>query len=277
MIKLVCIDLDGTLLDDKKEISSKNREAIKELQKLGVQVTIFTGRSYHSALAYVNQLDIQIPVVFQNGALICTPDRQKIFRQVWLDGEIAISAVELSKQFDVYPVVYESFFSEKDMYVESDYEGAFEEYFRQNLSRTNFISDLIGFLQKTPKIVEIALVGHVENVQAVVENLSKKYESQFTPVKNRQIDDTVFLEIFGKDVGKEIALDFLLNLFDASPSDTMFIGDNYNDLEVMKKVGYPVAMGNAPDEVKKVAKFITSTNNDSGVAKAIEEILIKRR
>ncbi len=81
------------------------------------------------------------------------------------------------------------------------------------------------------------------------------------------------MEIFGRDVGKEIALDFLTELFDLNLSEVAYIGDNYNDLKIMQKVGFPVAMANAPQDVKTVARFVTSSNNESGVSRAIEKIM----
>ncbi len=276
MIELVCIDLDGTLLDDEKKISESDLQAIEELQIMGVNITIFTGRSFHSALPYVNRLDIKIPVVFQNGALICSPDGKRIYRQVWLPSTVADRIVELSRQSELYAVVYDDFFNSRDMYVESAYHGAFDEYFRFNSHRTNFVEDLREFLSSRESVVEVALVGPNEKVEELVEELYREFQDQFTPVKNREINGTVFLEIFGKNVGKEIAIDFVLNLFHTDPLNIVYIGDNYNDLEIMKKVGYSIAMGNAPEEVKKAADFITLTNNNSGVAYAIERIILEK-
>ncbi len=276
MVELVCIDLDGTLLNDNKVISEQDRKAIEKLQNSNIHVTIFTGRSFYSALPYVMQLGIQIPVVFQNGALICSSDGQRIFREVWLPSKIAQRVVEAGRQAGLYSVIYDSFFNSKDMYVEGIYEGAFKEYFELNLHRTNHVENLINFLESVESIVEVAIVGNAANVEEVVENLFEEFLGQFTPVKNREIDGTVFLEIFGKNVGKETALKFVLDLFHVSASNTMYIGDNYNDLEIMKKVGYAVAMGNAPEEIKKVASFVTLTNNDSGVAHAIQKLVIEK-
>lgn len=271
LIKLICIDLDGTLLNDEKKISEKDKRAIHLARSKGFNVTIFTGRNYYAALPYVQELGIEIPVVFQNGALIATPSLNKIFRMITLHSKIALEVVNLSKEYELYPVVYESFFSKKDMIVEKDYHGAFENYFRFNQHRTRKIDRLEEVLYKTENVAEIAVVGRDDLVENLVQNLSNKID-EFTPVKNQSIDGEIFMEIFGKDVGKEIALDFLLNFFELNLSEVAYIGDNYNDLKIMQKVGFPIAMQNAPQDVKNVAKFVTISNNESGVSLAIEKI-----
>ncbi|MFN4190270.1 MAG: Cof-type HAD-IIB family hydrolase [Pseudothermotoga sp.] len=272
VIKLICIDLDGTLLNDEKKVSETDRCTIQHARTKGINVTIFTGRNYYAALPYVQELGIEIPVVFQNGALIATPSVNKIFRMITLDSKIAMETIRLSKKYGLFPVVYESFFSRQDMLLENDYYGVFESYFKFNQSRIKKIDRLESFLLTTKSIAEVAIVGK----DILIENLTRdllKNSDGFTLVKNQQIDSEVFMEVFGKDVGKEIALDFLLHLFNIDISEVAYIGDNYNDLKIMQKVGFPIAMQNAPQDVKDVAKFVTLSNNDSGVSLAIERVM----
>ncbi|MGJ8453882.1 Cof-type HAD-IIB family hydrolase [Pseudothermotoga sp. U03pept] len=271
LVKLICIDLDGTLLNDEKKISHKDKEAIETARRHGIYVTIFTGRNYYAAFPYLQELGIEIPVVFQNGALIATPSASEIFRMITLDSKIAAQTVELCKEYGLYPVVYESFFSKQDMIVEKNYQGAFENYFRFNQHRIKKIERLESLLHAVQEIAEVAVVGKDELIKALLLDL-QNHTSEFTPVKNQNIDGETFMEIFGKNVGKEIALDFLLEFFDLELSQVAYIGDNYNDLKIMQRVGFPVAMANAPEDVKDVARFVTSSNNDSGVSLAIEKI-----
>lgn len=272
LAKLICIDLDGTLLNDEKKISEKDRKTIELAKRQGFHITIFTGRNYYSALPYLQELSIEIPVVFQNGALIATTSANEIFRMISLDSKIALNVVKLCKKYDLYPVVYESFFSKEDMIVEREYHGAFENYFNFNRHRIRKVDQLENVLYKVKSVAEVAVVGKDDLVESLVLNLSNTMDG-FTPVKNQHLDGEIFMEIFGKDVGKEIALDFLLKFFGLNLSDVAYIGDNYNDLKIMQKVGFAVAMANAPQDVKNVAKFVTSSNNESGVSLAIEKIM----
>ncbi|MFN3284150.1 MAG: HAD-IIB family hydrolase, partial [Pseudothermotoga sp.] len=240
MIRLICIDLDGTLLNDEKKVSEKDRRTIQHARTKGINVTIFTGRNYYAALPYVQELGIEIPVVFQNGALIATPSVNKIFRMITLDSKIAMETIRLSKKYGLFPVVYESFFSRQDILLENDYHGVFESYFNFNQSRIKKIDLLESFLLTTKSIAEVAIVGKDILVEEFTKDLLKNSDG-FTLVKNQQIDSEVFMEVFGKDVGKEIALDFLLHLFNIDLSEVAYIGDNYNDLKIMQKVGFPIA------------------------------------
>lgn len=272
VIKLICIDLDGTLLNDEKKVSEKDRCTIQYARTKGINVTIFTGRNYYAALPYVQELGIEIPVVFQNGALIATPSVNKIFRMITLDSKIAMETIRLSKKYGLFPVVYESFFSRQDMLLENDYFGVFESYFKLNQSRIKKIDHLESFLLTTKSIAEVAIVGKEILIEKFTKDLLKNSDG-FTLVKNQQIDSEVFMEVFGKDVGKEIALDFLLYLFNIGLSEVAYIGDNYNDLKIMQRVGFPIAMQNAPQDVKDVARFVTLSNNESGVSLAIERVM----
>ncbi|KAF2959050.1 haloacid dehalogenase [Thermotoga sp. Ku-13t] len=275
MIKLVCIDLDGTLLDSKKCISESNRESIRRTIELGVNVTIFTGRSFGSAARYVRELEISIPAVFQNGALIIDPVGMKVYRSIELDSTLARHFVESCRAHSVYPVVYESFFSEKDMLVEGPYHGAFDEYFRLNTHRITLVKDLIEELRKKNSVVEVALVGSVDDVNRAIRDVSSIAHDGYTVVENQKRDGEAFVEIFGPNVGKEKALEFFLDMYGISPREVMYVGDNLNDVSIMRMVGISVAMMNAPEEVREIATYVTESNDDSGVAKALERFILQ--
>jgi len=277
LIKLVCIDLDGTLLDSEKRISQHNIEAIRRVVELGVHVTIFTGRSFGSAAHYVRELGIKIPVVFQNGALIIDPVSMKIFRNIELESGLARHFVEKARENSVYPVVYESFFFEKDMLVEGPYVGAFERYFQLNSHRIRMVEDLSKELSQRKSVVEIALIGKIENVNRVIEEASAKLKNGYTVVENQKRDTEAFVEIFGPGVGKERALEFFLEMYAVTPEEVMYVGDNLNDASIMRMVGTSVAMMNAPDEIKRIATHVTDSNDESGVAKALEKLVLQER
>ncbi len=277
MIKLVCVDLDGTLLDSEKHVSQHNIEAIKRVTELGVHVTIFTGRSFGSAAHYVRELGIRIPAVFQNGALIIDPVSMKIYRRIELNADLARQFVEEARKNSVYPVVYESFFFEKDMLIEGPYVGTFERYFQLNSHRIRVVEDLAEELRRVESVVEVALVGKIESVNSVIEKVAARLKGGYTVVENQKKDKEAFIEIFGPDVGKERALEFFLKMYDVSPEEVMYIGDNLNDASIMRMVGTSVAMMNAPDEIKRIATHVTDSNDESGVAKALESIVLGER
>jgi Cof subfamily protein (haloacid dehalogenase superfamily) len=277
LIKLVCIDLDGTLLDSEKRVSQHNIEAIRRVVELGVHVTIFTGRSFGSAARYVRELGIRIPAVFQNGALIIDPVSMKIYRSIELNADLARQFVEEARKNSVYPVVYDSFFSEKDMLIEGPYVGAFERYFQLNSHRIRMVENLAEELRRIQSAVEVALVGKTESVNSAIEKVSARLKGGYTVVENQKKDEEAFVEIFGPEVGKERALEFFLKMYGVSSKEVMYIGDNLNDASIMRMVGTSVAMMNAPDEIKQIATHITDSNDESGVAKALESLVLRER
>jgi len=277
LVKLVCIDLDGTLLDNQKRISDMDKHAIRRTVEFGIHVTIFTGRSFGSASHYLRELEIQIPAVFQNGALIIDPLSMEIYQQIELNGEVARHFVQLCRLNHVYPVVYESFFAERDILVEKPYEGAFAQYFQLNSHRIKTTNDLLEELEDKPSVVEVALVGRIENVDNLIQQVERPLRDTYTVIENQRRGGETFVEIFGPNVGKEKALEFFLNMYNVNLHEVMYIGDNLNDASIMRMVGVPVAMQNAPEEIKKIATYVTASNDECGVAKALEKFVFQGR
>ncbi len=271
MIKLVVLDLDGTLLNSEKKINQVDKEAVREAIDAGISVTIFTGRSRHSARRYVKELGIGVPVVFQNGALIVDFSTGKILRMVKLSGEIAKRVVKEARKRDIFYIIYTEFSTIKDMMVDRSYRGPYDYYMKQNTWRMYFVKDVTDHIRGD--IAEVALIGKKDLIKEAVSWIDEKDASV---IKSTEVGGESFWEIFGPGCSKAIALEFLLDHFGVSRDEVMFIGDGYNDVEVLKIVGYPVVMGNAPDDVKKYAKYITSDNDSGGVAEAIRKIALNK-
>jgi len=270
VIKLIVIDLDGTLLDNKKNISEENKRAIRAAIEKDVMVTIFTGRNYHSARKYLEELDLDIPITFQNGAFIMDFKSKKIIREVYLNGNIARQVIENARSEDVFYILYKDFLSEKDMVIDKRYYGPYEFYLKQNERRIIFSDDVLKHL--TSAVAEVALIGKEEDVIRAVNFIRKEDASV---IKSTTLKDQTFYEIFGPNCSKAIALQILEDYFKVTKDEVMFIGDGYNDIEIMKIVGFPVAMENASEDVKRYAKFITKSNEENGVAYAIERFVLK--
>ncbi len=273
MVKLIVSDLDGTLLDDKKTVPLCHIKAIDRALHLGKIVTFSTGRSRHSAYKVIGHLNINVPMVFQNGALITHGFSQDIIRALPLPGDVARDAYYFAKKYDVYYVLYTDFFDEKDMVMETPYVGhELKDYFDASRWRHRY-DDILPNIGEY--VAQVALVGAEDKIREIISHLESKHKKQFTPVKTRAEKNESFWELFGYGTGKEEALKFLMRYFQVKASEVMFIGDGYNDIGIMKMVGYPVAMDNAPADVKHHAKFIAPSNNQCGVAWAIENIALK--
>lgn len=275
MIRFVGIDLDGTLLDSEKRLPDENVRAIEEAEKKGVVVTIFTGRSWISAKEYFNAISSDIPAVFQNGAYITTLRSQKVLRKIPLEHGDAVDVIRSSRSLGLFPILFTNFKDSPDMIYDSDFPEAsnYSQYFERNSHRMIRVGDLMPFVGES--VSEVAVIGALEKI----EKLREDFENRCSFILSTVFTDNqeAFAELYGPGCGKETALEFLLGRMGISREDAAFIGDNYNDLEALKNVGHPIVMGNhyAPEELKKVAGFVTSSNDENGVAKAFREYILK--
>lgn len=273
MIKLLLIDIDGTLVGDNKLIPDSNHQAIQALLAKNIKVTLVTGRSYHSSSDVIHAITEDIPIVFQNGAFIYQPQSDQILRKEYLSPKIAEFLMEEGRSNHLYTILFTDFLDERDMTVEEIYVGGYSTYLNRNQSRIQVV-DKISITSEM-KISEVVLLGPEKTINQINEKAFRIYREDFSPVKSFDLRGEVFFEFFGPSVSKAHAVHFLSNHFGIPLTDIMFIGDSFNDIEALKIVGLPIAMGNAIQEVKDQAKFICKTNNDAGVAHAIETYLLK--
>ncbi len=275
MIKLIVSDLDGTLLNSKSQVPQCHIDAIKKALDSGMQVTFFTGRSRHSAKSVVGHIGLDVPMVFQNGALITHGFSRDIIRALPLRGDIAKEAYYLSQEKGIFYVLYTDFFDEKDMVMDKPYDGReLMDYFSSSSWRHRYepILPHIG-----ESVAQVALVGDEKAIVEIVDRLKYTFgEDAFSPVKTRAEKHESFWELFGYGTGKEKALEFLMDYFHVYKDEVLFMGDGYNDIGIMKMVKHSVAMGNAPEDVKNHARYIAPTNDECGVKWAIENIALKR-
>jgi hypothetical protein len=276
MIKLIVIDLDGTLLDHNKKISDDNIKALKRSIEKGVEVSISTGRSYISAKEYIKQLELDIPVVYQNGALILHgADKNRILRAIKLDSTLAQNIITEAKKVQVNFVLYRDFFEFPDMYVEAFPDTPYASYYEYNSFRIRVCDNVVDHIDHDG-VVEVALEGPERKILEVVEKI-ESFSERISVVKNSTLENHSFYEFFGPGVRKSIGLNYLRNVSGIEKNEVAYIGDNYNDLDVMKEASFSVAMKNAPEDVKKHADYVTSkTNDESGVAEAVEKLLEER-
>lgn len=294
--QLFITDLDGTLLDDDKAIPQENQIAIQKLVDQGIHCTVFTGRSYHSGKEIVEKLGIQLPVVFQNGALIMNPITKEVIFQQFMSIDLARQIIRMGGERDFLKIAYVSFLDLPDMLVEIDLEHPypmksgkrfpFQEYLEHNAPRIKQVKDLyldLNALQSQKDsnhmggIPQICLIGDVQPLNQFIQAVEDLYSGQVSSILSSIVDGMGFLEFFGPNVSKAHALDELMKYYHVTPEQTVFIGDNLNDVELMRRVGMPVAVANAPDEVKALCKWIAPCNGQAGVAKAIDHFFFERQ
>ena len=262
-IKLVAIDLDGTLLGDDLKISPRAKEAIKRSMDEGVQVTLATGRMYRSALPYAKELGVQVPLITYQGGLVKMSSSGQVLYHKELSLNYAQEVIEMARKFGFHINAYldDNLFVEEDTHLSRDYG-------RKTGVKIHLVDDLLEFLPDNP--VKILLIGAEEQLDIMQEQCRNHFNNRVYITKSKHH----FLEFTHPEATKGHGLRAVAQWMNVSTDEIMGIGDSYNDLEMFRSVGLSIVMGNARDEVKAAADYITGSCNDDGVAEALERFVL---
>ena len=266
-IRLVAMDLDDTLLRDDWTISPRVVKAIQKAQAQGVKMTIATGRMSISARPYVEQLGLDVPVITYHGAMVQQVlSGDILFRRV-IPSSVAAEIVRYVSEQGVYAQVYL-----KNRVIATELNEWSREYARI-ASVPIEAEDLSILLSQEPEGVEkILLMGEEADLDQLAPLLRQRYGEKVHITKSKPC----FLEMTDYSVNKGVALAALAERLGIAQEDVMAIGDSFNDLEMIKYAGLGVAMGNARSEIKEQADIVTVTNEEDGVAEAIERYVLDR-
>ncbi|MDR3599909.1 MAG: Cof-type HAD-IIB family hydrolase [Desulfosporosinus sp.] len=265
-IRLVAMDLDDTLLRDDWTISPRVVEAIQKAQAQGVKMTIATGRMSLSARPYVEQLGVDVPVITCHGAMIQhVLSGDILFRRV-IPSTVADELVRYVSKRGFYAQVYL-----KNRVIATELNQWSREYARI-ASVPIEEENLSSLLAQEPEGVEkILLMAEEADLDQLAPVLKQHYGEKVHITKSKPC----FLEMIDYSVNKGVALASLAEHLGIVQQDVMAIGDSFNDLEMIKYAGLGVAMGNARSEIKEQADIITVSNEEDGVAEAIERYVLQ--
>lgn len=270
--KLVCIDLDGTLLSDDKEISIENIKTIQEAINSGVKICIATGRIYKFVDHIKDKISNKIEVIASNGALIVN-NGELILN--YLSYNEVLKIRDIAKDYDL-----EMYLNTEDTIIS---EGIIPENYTYKITNERLEDKYkVNFIEKYS--FERLIKDNKYNILKVV--LMNKYKlDEVRKVrdaleKNREFEicssEPQFCEVNSKGISKGRAVEELAKELGISIKDVICIGDSGNDLEMLKRAGLSVAMANALDEVKNIASYVTESNNESGVSKAIKKLILEK-
>lgn len=268
MIKFIGTDLDGTLLNSDCEISNENISIIKKAVDAGIKFAVCSGRTLYSVNDYFSKdLKVDGYQVVLNGAVIVDPKGNKIADNP-IDKEI-VEAIFNKMEFSNFKVVLDglnsSYIYYPDDYPLPEFNEIDDHHFlAENFKKLREVNESDDF-----KIYKVCFNTPPERLP----ELNKKLESltSLEVTISRASKDS--FEINALDVSKLSALQQISELENIPVTDFMCFGDYGNDLEMIKNVGYGVAMGNAIDLLKKESWKITKTNNDNGVSFMIDRVL----
>lgn len=265
MIKAIALDLDGTLLNDKKEITEENQKVLQELNKLGYEIVIATGRAYSATKNLVKNLDIPLDIVCYNGAKIVSLKDDKVIFEEPLDEEIVKKLVNLSHETKTHLNLYQ----DEIWYVENDLNWE-TEYYSKSIGMNAIKKDFETF--KDFKMTKALFIDKNKKLK----ELEIKLNDLFGKNVYMAFSQEKYLEVLNKNVNKAKTLEKVLNNKNILMSECIAFGDAENDIEMIESVGYGVAMGNATEKVKKVAKYIADTNLESGVGRFLNKLILEK-
>jgi Cof subfamily protein (haloacid dehalogenase superfamily) len=269
-LRLLVLDIDGTILDESNRIRDSVVQAIHSAQSHGVAVAIATGRLYQSSLLAYDSIGSTLPLICYEGALIREPKTGFVHRHWPVDRRVLAQVLDHTELFSPGSSHSVHFHIEDDIYV-SNLNRASVDYFARSTIEPIVVSDLRPLLNRpTTKVMVLS-----DDVR-VIARLSSELKNSPTRTQVKQYESIILLEAFHPAVNKRLAVSYLAEgIMGLRRENVMAIGDDFTDIEMLRYAGIGVAMGNAPAEVKASADWITTTIEEDGVARAIEKWILR--
>ena len=271
--KLIVTDMDGTVLGENHQITDENKIALKEAEKMGVKVVFATGRFHDSAKDHVNFLEEVMPIISSNGSIIKHPITNEVLYSNFIDKDICL---EIMDTIDKYNLKYQIYTDEKILqkYETEEEMKSMKEFIAKNFSDKTEIT----FKKDLREDVKNSKVLKFNIMEMEKPELLNQARADLKFIKNIEVTSSWKdnLEIMNEGSHKGKAIEYLSDLLGIDREHIIAFGDNYNDLSMIEFAGTGVAMGNAEEDVKKIANHITSRNGESGVAKAINTLVLQK-
>ena len=260
MIKLVATDIDGTILIPEGNFTEGVKTCIGNLCERGIKVVLVTGRMKAAATRIAKELNLNTPIVSYQGGLVTEGD--KVLYERYLSEEQCNRVLDWAKKVNIHINLYNNdiLYSEKDCYEVQRYcNNLHTEYFVKSFSsiEKSHINKLLAIDYFNPERINKL----EKELQSIFPDL---YIVKSTPY---------FLEFSNPEASKSCAVNFLKEYWGLKQEEILTIGDQNNDIELLKAGGLKIAMGNATDELKKHADFITDSVFEDGFVKAMDKFL----
>lgn len=263
-IKLVAIDLDDTLLDSGLRISPECAEAVQAVRDKGILVTLATGRMHRSALPYARQLNMDLPLITYQGALVKSAFSSEVIYYQPLPHEQAGEIIEFFKDRDLHCHAY----SDNELFMEDlTPEGRY--YEELSGIKAVMVDDLAQTVRQHDAMKIMAIIRDEGLLLSLYNELTTKY-TQLHITRSKPI----FLEAMAFRANKGLALQVVAEHYGVRQEEVLAIGDSYNDLDMIRWAGIGIAMANARPEVKAAADYVTTSNDENGVAEALRKYVL---
>ncbi len=262
--KLLAVDIDGTLLNSRGELTAKTLESITQLILSDKHFILSTGRPLIGARAISKQIPFDIPIIGGNGAIVATSESNTIIFQRDLDATVAYDVIKIAQEYNASLVIWcqnELFINRKDQYT--------EKYGSQASSYPQLLTDLSHIYTKD--ITKIIWFDEPEKLKAIQKEIKPRLKHKV----NFFTSNPTYLEFVHKEASKAKALEVIRRYYALKRNEIVAIGDGFNDVPMITYAGLGVAMANADEGVKEKADFITLNNDEDGVSFVIETFFLE--
>jgi len=253
-IKIVFSDIDGTFLTNNHQVTEKTESAVKSLLKKNIPFVLVSARMPEAIYPITKKIGVKIPIISYSGGLVLTEDEKILHDKKISHDSTRNILLELKNYLDISI----NYYSGRKWFVEK-----IDARVQREMDITSATAELANFSELIEKNIlpnKILIMTEPEICEKMEIELSKKF-TNLNVVRSSKI----LLEIMDKEVSKAEGLKILLNHYGFEIENALAFGDNYNDVEMLKFVGCGVAMGNAPDDIKKFSDAVTTSNEDDGI------------
>ena len=277
-IRLLALDIDGTLTDPNFQVPARNIAALRAAHEAGIEIILATGRRHDYALPIAQELSFPIWLISSNGALIRSSDNETFFTDR-LPARTAAELIQYMDEFRGHAVLTfdrsTNVPGNDSLVLESadELNKTVSRWLQVNRPYIKFVSPLEDALTEDP--LQAMYCGRVAVMERLQKRLNQAAFLDKITVMRTQYDhrDLCILDILNRDCSKGHALRRWAEERGLKPEQIMAIGDNHNDLEMLEFAGVAVVMGNASNELKQNGWMVTGSNEESGVAQAVYDIL----
>jgi hypothetical protein len=275
-IKLIAIDIDGTLLDSSYRIGEETRRALAEAIATGILIVLVTGRRFAIARPIALELGLHTPLISHNGALTKHIETLEVIDYHPLSASLARQAVELARPLraDVVCSYDPQGYGRVVTDIVSEENIKLRRYLDKSPMIVEQVADLRASIREDP--IQVMSAGPCALMDQFEQTLAYHLDGKVKLLKTAYpAKDMTILDILAPDCSKAVALAAVVERFGLSRQEVMAIGDNHNDLEMLAYAGLGVVMGNAEERLRKLGFPVTATNDENGVAQAIAEFVLK--
>ena len=261
--RLAAFDLDGTLLNSEHVLPSENREALQQLAANGVLVVLVSGRMHRSMQPISDQIGLENPIISYNGGMVKHAKSGEVYHHTPVSADYAMAVVNNCMEQNLHI----NFCLNDELYVAERNEWSALYETRTGVPATP-VGDLRQLAGETP--TKLLIIHTPEKLPALLNNFKTNYAEKLYVTQTQ----AEYIEFMNPAVAKGRALTALANRFEIPMDTVVAFGDSYNDESLLKTAGFGIAMGNAVAPISACADYITATNDENGVAKAIWKLLL---